>query len=284
MLRAKSIKIRALAFALKKGALSMKKTVYALLFSLALLFAGCQASSGLSSDDFSLPEDSVPEQSISLPAEESSFIFSSPEESSSSSPPEENVSVASSPGESAGERNNASFQSPYDMTYEEYFSEERYFNPGSPWNVLYSRGYNEGERDIIYRHLANGEDEVYYQHTAPIESCTSNDRYLLYFLSEGTVYRFFIPEKKVEKMFTTDERIHGLAPLTNFAFYYSIYNPQNDGVDPETNRFFPHFSHIFSVTGGGSRPFSPEDYPCSNPVFLLHSEEGMKMLYPLPEQ
>ena len=47
----------------------MKKTVYALLLSLALLFAGCQASSGLSSDDFSLPEDSGPEQSISLPEE-----------------------------------------------------------------------------------------------------------------------------------------------------------------------------------------------------------------------
>lgn len=72
----------------------MKKTVYALLFSLALLFAGCQAPLGLSSDDFSLPEDSGPEQSISLPAEESSS--------------------AASPEESAGERNSASFQSPYD--------------------------------------------------------------------------------------------------------------------------------------------------------------------------
>lgn len=82
----------------------MKKTVYALLLSLALLFAGCQASSGLSSDDFSLPEDSSPEQSISLPAGESSSAAS----------PEENASVASSPEESAGERNSASFQSPYD--------------------------------------------------------------------------------------------------------------------------------------------------------------------------
>lgn len=116
------------------------------------------------------------------------------------------------------------------MTYEEYFSEERYFNPGSPWSILYSRGHNEGQQDIIFRHPANGEDEVYYQHTAPIENCTSNDRYPLYFLSEDSVYRFFIPEKKAEKMFTTDERIHGLSPLTNFAFFYSIYNPQNDEV------------------------------------------------------
>lgn len=83
------------------------------------------------------------------------------------------------------------------LSYEEYFSQERYWEADGWGYALFE--YRPDENAFNQKEL-DGTLRLFYAHDEPIDRLYWDNRYLFYFLSDHCIYRIFVPDCKVEKI------------------------------------------------------------------------------------
>ncbi|MBQ2792283.1 MAG: hypothetical protein IJE98_04140 [Oscillospiraceae bacterium] len=165
-----------------------------------------------------------------------------------------------------------------DMDYFEYFSQERYWKD-DVWDRMFII-----EDDTLFYLNSEKDKTAYYQHPSAILNARLGDRYIFYFVAEGSVYRFFIPDKTVEKVF--DGPVYKILPLSNFAFLYTLQNPENQSYDSDIGYYADDAYFIYSILTKESTQIYPADYGLDTFIgnFFLSSQEGREAVYPLPKK
>lgn len=140
------------------------------------------------------------------------------------------------------------------LSYAEFFGIERYwYEDGYGLAMLEIRGNRIDKKE------PDGTKSFFYEHPDPIDLIYWDNQDVLYFLSGGTVYRLFVPDRTVEQIYCNSE-ISGFFPVTNFSILYTKENPQNAQKDPEHDRMDPPLSFIYNAHTKEDYEIYPEDY------------------------
>jgi hypothetical protein len=142
------------------------------------------------------------------------------------------------------------------LSYEEYFSRERYWEPDGWGYALFEL---DREESAFYQKELGGTRRLFYAHDGPIDGVAYWDnRYLFYFRSGPCIYRLFVPTCQVEKIYE-NEQMSGFQPLSNYAILFSIPNPANEGRDDEHDPVEPPCYFVYHSKTGEEWPLVPEE-------------------------
>lgn len=165
------------------------------------------------------------------------------------------------------------------LSYEEYFSQERYWEPDGWGYALFEL---DREENAFYQKEVGGSRRLFYAHDGPIDGVVYWDnRYLFYFRSGPCIYRIFVPTCQVEKI-CENERMSGFQPLSNYAILYSIPNPVNEGRDDEHDPIEPPFYFVYHSKTGEEWPLVPEEIGLSSIGGSVN--RSARELYTIPEE
>ena len=141
------------------------------------------------------------------------------------------------------------------LSYEEYFSQERYWETDGWGYALFE--YRSDE-NAIYQKELDGTLRLFYAHDKPIDRLYWDNRYLFYFLSDHCIYRIFVPDCKVEKIYENPQ-MSGFSPLSNYAVLFAVPNPENEGKNSETDPSEPPDYFIYHAGKDSQWPLNPEE-------------------------
>ena len=141
------------------------------------------------------------------------------------------------------------------LSYEEYFSQERYWEADGWGYALFE--YRPDE-NAIYQKELDGTLRLFYAHDEPIDRLYWDNRYLFYFLSDHCIYRIFFPDCKVEKIYENPQ-MSGFSPLSNYAVLFAVPTPENEGKNSETDLSEPPDYFIYHAAKGSQWPLNPEE-------------------------
>ncbi len=141
------------------------------------------------------------------------------------------------------------------LSYDAYFSQERYWETDGWGQALFV--YHD-EEAAFYKKELDGTLSLLYAHDMPIDRAYWDNRYLFYFLSDHCIYRIFVPECQVEKVYE-NPRMSGFFPLSNYAILFTVQNPENEGKDEEHDWIEPPDYFIYHTKKDEEWPLIPEE-------------------------
>lgn len=171
-----------------------------------------------------------------------------------------------------------------EMTYEEYFSQERYVD----WDTDYDERVIRNEwnwRQILL--TDESKKIVLYEHPDPIENCLFSNPFLGYFQCGDSLYRMFIPTGMVEKIYQGDQDF-SVYPITNYVTMILYSNPEFQrwldyyGDAMPAGHPSPEFAYLYDFRDGNFVEYVPTDhgYNTGVPIVSIPLEE----IRPLPKE